>query len=64
VYTTNSGGAIVMETPIWAKDLAGTASITNRSARKQIERRVRIFITLPDHPSLARSSFTAAGCAD
>jgi hypothetical protein len=60
-YTGSSGGAMVMDTPNCASNVAGMASIRNASNNKRM---VRILVTLPDHPSIARLCLAAAGCVE
>jgi hypothetical protein len=50
----------MIDTPNCA-NAAGIASNRTASNRK---REIRILITLPDHPSIARLNLAAAGCVD
>ncbi len=51
----------MIDTPNCANEAAGTANIRTASNSK---REIRILVTLPDHPSIARFYLAAAGCVD
>jgi hypothetical protein len=62
VYTGSAGGAIMMDTPNCANEMAGTATIRKASNRKRILRILNhLFQIILRVPGCA---LTAAGCLD